>query len=100
VFLFWSRPVTLQSLSLRYVVRREAKFATAVSAVTVFVLRCWLEPLSSGADEWRASVYDPRNQQRRYFSDPRELSIFLTDLEPRTMLGFSDLNPRGATHEL
>ena len=39
-----------------------------------------------GADEWRASVYDPRNQQRRYFSDPRELSTFLTDLEPRTML--------------
>ena len=79
--------------------KREAKFATAVSAMTVFVLRCWLEPLPSGADEWRASVYDPRNQQRRYFSDPREQSTFLTDLEPRYAFRSSDLNPRGATHE-
>ena len=39
-----------------------------------------------GTDEWRASVYDPRNQQRRYFSDPHDLSEFLTDLEPRTAL--------------
>ena len=58
--------------------------------MTVFVLRCWLEPQMGGVDAWRASVYDPRDQQRRYFSDPRELSTFLTDLEPRTTLEPSD----------
>ena len=54
--------------------------------MTVFVLRCWLEPQMGGADAWRASVYDLRDQRRRYFSDPADLSEFLTDLEPRDAL--------------
>ena len=58
-----------------------------MAAVTVFVLRCWLEPQMGGLDEWRASVFDPRNQERRYFSDPTDLTEFLTDLEPRSALG-------------
>jgi hypothetical protein len=54
----------------------------AVVAVTVYVVRCWLEPQLDGVNEWRATVYDPRNQQRRHFRDPNALSNFLCDLEP------------------
>jgi hypothetical protein len=50
--------------------------------VSVYVLRCWLEPLSSGAGAWRASLYDPNSRERVFFSDPTELSHYLTDLEP------------------
>jgi hypothetical protein len=50
--------------------------------MTVFVVRCWFEPQLDGPDQWRASVYDPRYRQRRYFDDPHELSSFLSDVEP------------------
>jgi hypothetical protein len=48
----------------------------------VLVLRFWLEPQEDGAGAWRASVLNPVSRQRRYFTDPEDLSQYLLELDP------------------
>jgi hypothetical protein len=60
--------------------------------VTVFVLRCWLEPQLNGAGAWRASLYDPNSRERVFFSDPDALTDFFRQHSPDTLLE-SDFNP-------
>jgi hypothetical protein len=47
----------------------------------VYVVRVWLEPTSDGLGVWRASVTDTNTKEKNYFSEPSQLSRFLTALE-------------------
>lgn len=52
-------------------------------AVRMYVLRMWHEPTAGpGEGVWRASLLNPRDRRRRYFSDLTRLAAYLEALDP------------------
>jgi hypothetical protein len=51
----------------------------------VFVLRLWEEPQTAQTSVWRASIHHPNSGQRWHFSQPQQLTKFLTQA-PRDMV--------------
>ena len=52
-------------------------------AVRMYVLRLWHEPTAGpGNGIWRASLLNPLNHRRRYFSDLANLAAYLVALDP------------------
>lgn len=51
--------------------------------IRMYVLRLWHEP-TAGPETgiWRASLLNPLNRKRRYFSDLAKLAAYLTVFDP------------------
>ena len=45
-----------------------------------YIVRVWLEPTAKVGQTWRASILDNTTKERRFFSDPESLIVFLESL--------------------